>query len=104
MAAIDEGMVAYGTVVSDHARLDAGTPETYAFALTRFKERLDAAVFGQVARRPTHHSSVGRRDPVQNSLDMHPEITGAPKFLHFPDYPKDAVRKCPATRSPDGKG
>jgi hypothetical protein len=47
---------------------------------------------------------VGRRDPVQNSLDMHPEITGAPKFLHFPDYPKDAVRKCPATRSPDGKG
>jgi glucose-1-phosphate thymidylyltransferase len=36
MAAIDEGMVAYGTVVSDHACLDAGTPETYALALARF--------------------------------------------------------------------
>jgi dTDP-glucose pyrophosphorylase len=35
-AAIDEGMVAYGTVVSDHACLDAGTPESYVLALTRF--------------------------------------------------------------------
>jgi glucose-1-phosphate thymidylyltransferase len=36
MAAIDEGMVAYGTAVSDAACLDAGTPETYALALMRF--------------------------------------------------------------------
>jgi glucose-1-phosphate thymidylyltransferase len=36
MAAMEEGMVAYGTAVSDNACLDAGTPETYALALTRF--------------------------------------------------------------------
>jgi glucose-1-phosphate thymidylyltransferase len=36
MAAIDDGMVAYGTAVSDDACLDAGTPDTYALALTRF--------------------------------------------------------------------
>jgi glucose-1-phosphate thymidylyltransferase len=36
MAALGEGMVAYGTAVSDSACLDAGTPETYALALTRF--------------------------------------------------------------------
>jgi glucose-1-phosphate thymidylyltransferase len=36
MAAIDEGLVAYGTAVSDDACLDAGTPETYALALKRF--------------------------------------------------------------------
>jgi glucose-1-phosphate thymidylyltransferase len=37
LAAIGEGMVAYGTAVSDHPCLDAGTPETYALALTRFR-------------------------------------------------------------------
>ena len=43
MAAIDQGMVAYGTAVSDHACLDAGTPETYALVLKRF-DSLTAAV------------------------------------------------------------
>jgi glucose-1-phosphate thymidylyltransferase len=38
LAAIGEGMVAYGTVVSDDACLDAGTPETYALALKRFPD------------------------------------------------------------------
>ena len=36
MAAMEEGMVAYGAAVSDDACLDAGTPENYALALTRF--------------------------------------------------------------------
>jgi hypothetical protein len=36
MAAMEEGMVVYGTAVSDNACLDAGMPETYALALARF--------------------------------------------------------------------
>ena len=36
MAAIEEGMIAYGTAVSNDECLDAGTPETYALALTKF--------------------------------------------------------------------
>ena len=37
-AAVDDGMAAYGTPISEHACLDAGTPETYALALQRFAD------------------------------------------------------------------
>jgi hypothetical protein len=51
MATIDEGMVAYGTAVSDDACLDAGTPETYALALTRF-DSLTAPSSGRQSESP----------------------------------------------------
>jgi hypothetical protein len=109
MAAIDEGMVAYGTVVSEDACLDAGTPDTYALALTRFNSltapcggRLMAAAGGsriqssdKCSRRPTHHRRWAAE--IRNGLGAEqpghaPRDHGRAGVLALPGYPKDAAR------------